>query len=83
MKKLWPIALLILGIMIICGGFTYDIMFAGIPLQDPTPELVASYNMHANIASIIRLLGTIVFVIGIMGGVVMIIRRRPKNQQGV
>ena len=80
MKKLWPIALLILGMIIICGGFTYDIMFAGIPFQDPTPELVASYNLHANIASMIRLAGMVVFVTGIIGGVIVLIRRRPKNE---
>ena len=80
MKKLWPVALLILGIMLICGGFTYDILFAGIPFQDPTPELAARYTIHANIAAFIRMAGMIVFVTGFLCGVFLLVRRRYKNQ---
>jgi hypothetical protein len=41
---------IVLGCMVLTGGFLYDIMFAGIPLQDPPPELLARYNLHASIA---------------------------------
>ena len=58
MKRFWPYGLLLLGIMIIFVGFVYDVLFAGIPFQDPTPAMLATYNFHATIASTIRWVGT-------------------------
>ena len=57
MKRFWPYGLLLLGIMIIFVGFVYDVLFAGIPFQDPTPAMLATYNFHATIASTIRWVG--------------------------
>ena len=67
MKKYWPLALLVIGVMIIFTGFVYDVFFAGIPYQDPTPEMTANYNLHSQIAFAIRWLGVIVSSSG--GGV--------------
>jgi len=39
MKRHWPLVLIIVGITIIFVGFVYDVLFAGIPYQDPTPAL--------------------------------------------
>ena len=58
MKRFWPYGLLLLGIMIIFVGFVYDVLFAGIPFQDPTPAMLATYNFHATIATTIRWVGT-------------------------
>ena len=58
MKRFWPYGLLLMGIMIIFVGFVYDVLFAGIPFQDPTPAMLATYNFHATIASTIRWVGT-------------------------
>ena len=55
---------IVLGLIIIFGGFVYDVLFAGIPYQDPTPEMLASYNFHAQIASIIRWSGMAICSIG-------------------
>lgn len=41
----------ILGALLILAGFAYDSMFAGVPYQDPTPELAARYARHAEIAA--------------------------------
>ena len=59
-----PSPLLVLGIIIILAGFAYDIIFAGIPYQDPTPVLLASYNFHAQVASIIRWSGLLISATG-------------------
>ena len=48
---------------------SYDVMFAGIPYQDPTPEMLARYAHHARIASIIRWFGVAVFLIGWAAGI--------------
>ncbi len=81
MKRFLPFILIALGIIIVFAGFMYDVLFAGIPYQDPTPTLAASYNFHSQIASIIRWSG-----IGscIIGGMAMITRRlriRSRNQR--
>lgn len=55
-----------LGIVIVLSGLVYDVMFAGIPYQDPTPELQASYSFHASVAGIIYRTGEIVLVVGLL-----------------
>lgn len=54
MKWLIPFFLILLGVSIFCCGFMYDVVFAGIPFQDPTPELAAEYSFHSGVASVIR-----------------------------
>lgn len=54
------------------AGFIYDVLFAGIPYQDPTPEMSARYSLHANIASVIRWTGAGSFL---AGAVAKVIRR--------
>ena len=66
LKRFWPYGLLLLGITIIFVGFVYDVLFAGIPYQDPTPAMVATYNFHATIASTIRWVGTGISLLGII-----------------
>jgi hypothetical protein len=70
MKRFWPLLLIAGGVLIVFGGFIYDVMFAGIPYQDPTPELSARYARHAHIASMIRWLGGGAFLIGIVAGII-------------
>ena len=55
-----------LGMAIVAAGFIYDIMFAGIPYQDPTPEMQARWEFHANIAFWIISAGGIIFCLGLM-----------------
>jgi hypothetical protein len=69
----------ILGIFLFFVGFTYDIIFAGIPYQDPTPELQANYVFHSNIASGIYLLGGILFLFGIILIPVILLNRKRKK----
>jgi hypothetical protein len=76
MEKLWPIGLVVSGIIVIFLGFWYDVMYAGIPYQDPTPAMLASYNFHSQIASIIRWSG---LIIGAIGGSVMIFGQKSLN----
>lgn len=78
MKQFWLITLLILGIIIIFSGWVYDVLFAGIPYQDPTPALQASYDFHAQVASIIRWSGAGICLIS---GALWIIRRLKRKVQ--
>ena len=70
MKRFGPITLIIAGILIIIVGFVYDVLIAGVPYQDPTPALMARYEFHSRIASIIRWSGLGVFMIGGLAGII-------------
>ena len=54
-----------IGILIVMSGFVYDVAFAGIPYQDPTPELQARYDFHRAVADAIFTTGGVVFLLGI------------------
>ncbi|MCX7747744.1 MAG: hypothetical protein N2645_12785 [Clostridia bacterium] len=41
--------IIILGVVLILLGFIYEGILAGIPYQDPTPELLQKYMHYVNI----------------------------------
>jgi len=55
-----------IGMLIVMSGFVYDVAFAGIPYQDPTPELQARYDFHRAVADAIYTTGGVVFLLGIV-----------------
>jgi len=61
---------LLLGIGIIVAGFLYDSFFAGIPFQDPTPQMTLHYNQQKTLVSWIYLSGCAIFTLGFGGGIV-------------
>lgn len=65
-KRLLFTALFLLGPLIVLGGFFYDVVFAGIPYQDPTPELQSRYLLHSTIASYLRYCGLVCFAASII-----------------
>jgi hypothetical protein len=64
------------GLILLVSGFIYDVMFAGIPYQDPTPEMSIRYAHHAHIASTICWLGVGVFLVGSFAGIIRLVIRR-------
>lgn len=70
-----PIHIWLLGLGLIVLGFGYDILFAGIPYQDPTPEMEARFLFHKSVAATIGWLGLAVSSIGLVLGV----RRRLRK----
>ncbi len=64
MKRVAAFAV-VLGFVLIGTGYAYDAMFAGVPFQDPTPELAARYAHHAEIAAWIGRAGLAVLVSGL------------------
>jgi hypothetical protein len=67
-----------IGILIVMSGFVYDVVFAGIPYQDPTPELQARYDFHSAVAGSLYTTGGVVFLLGL---VVIPFLSRSKSRQ--
>lgn len=61
-----PAVPMTLGLAVVFAGFVYDVLFAGIPYQDPTPELQARYRHHAGVASAVRLTGSAILAAGLV-----------------
>ncbi len=76
MKSYWHLIIIASGFVLIIAGFVYNVVFAGIPYQDPPPELVARYNLHAAIAQTITTTGIITLLAGIVGSIVRRLLRR-------
>ena len=59
------IALPILGLFTVIAGFVYDVIFAGIPYQDTTPELQSRWEFHKSIEDMFYKFGGIVLLVGV------------------
>jgi hypothetical protein len=76
MRRFWPLIPIAAGFLVVVAGFVYDVEFAGIPYQDPTPEMSARYAYHAHIASMICRIGFWILLFGIIAGIIRFIIRR-------
>jgi threonine/homoserine/homoserine lactone efflux protein len=70
MRRYRPVAFVILGFLLVLAGFIYDVMFAGIPYPDPTPALADSYARRSQIASGIRWVGAVLFLVGVVDALI-------------
>jgi len=64
----WRTCLVLLGIglgILICG-FVYDVLLAGIPYQDPTPAMQASYVYHSRNARAIEAAVLMIWALGVI-----------------
>ena len=68
-KWIVPFLVSFLGLLVMFGGLLYFVLFAGIPSQDPSVELRASYDFHSRIADGIREAGGLIFFAGLILGV--------------
>lgn len=62
------------GLCLMGLGFAYDVFFAGIPFQDPTPQLRAQYAHDAAIARGLELAGVLTIGVGLVMAVVRRLR---------
>lgn len=69
MKRIFAISVLpVLGVWLMLAGFVYDMQFAGIPYQDPTPQMEINYYLHQKIGGTISQLGARILLLGILVG---------------
>lgn len=71
-----PIRIWLLGLALIFLGFVYDVVFAGIPYQDPTPEMEARFLWHKSVAATMGWVGLALSFVGLGLG----IRRRLRKE---
>lgn len=73
------LAALALGLLILIAGLGYDIAFAGIPYQDPTPAMASAYRFHSRVASVIVVGGLALLLIGLVGSSAVGLRSIPRR----
>ena len=79
MKRLIKTAAIpLIGALIVMSGFVYDVLFAGIPYQDPTPELQERYDFHSSVAGWFYKAGGILFLAGLLA--IPIILKKTKQK---
>jgi len=66
--RAWPSVVVSTGLLLLVAGFVYDVVFAGIPYPDPTPEMAAAYARQAGVAATIRWVGLGLALAGTVGG---------------
>lgn len=69
------------GFVLILAWFVYATIFAGIPYQDPTPEMTANYAFHSRVSNIILAFGLGALLIGIVGGLSKLLLKKIGNMQ--
>jgi protein-S-isoprenylcysteine O-methyltransferase Ste14 len=79
MGRYWPLVLIAAGLLLVVFGFAYDVMYAGIPYQDPPPEIAAEYARQAGIASTIRLFGAGFVTSGLVACVIVWMSGRSRS----
>lgn len=72
-RGLRPLPLLALGIAAVGAGLLYDLTFAGLPFQDPSPELHRSWTFHHELAGWIIGAGLAVLSAGAVSALVALL----------
>ena len=80
MKRLTPRLLIYAGPVLIVLGVIYDVRFAGIPYQDPTPAMQENWLFHGKVAANIRLAGLIVLGFGVFWLIAGRVLRRMRTE---
>lgn len=65
-KRRFGLFIIILGAVLIVLGFIYEGILAGIPYQDPTPQLLQKYMHYVNIGHFFYKVGFPVLIAGLL-----------------
>ncbi|MGM1051258.1 MAG: hypothetical protein ACQEXO_02545 [Pseudomonadota bacterium] len=74
-RRFWPLFPIIGGCLLALGGFIFAATFSG------RPELVEFVRIAHN-ATIVGWLGILVFLFGVVSGVIRLVTRKPSENQG-
>ena len=59
-----PFSWIAIGAILVISGFAYDLSFAGLPYQDPTPEIQERWVFHKGVAESTMAVGAAILSIG-------------------
>ena len=82
MRKFSLRSLVVGGLVVVLFGFLYGSIFAGIPFQDPTPEMSADYEFHFSVANIILVTGCVGLLLGMVCAVTKFVLRKLGRMHG-
>lgn len=83
MKRLMKImGLPLLGMLLVVSGLAYDLRFAGLPYQDPTPDMEARWKFHKSVAGVFYEAGGVTLLAGVVAAPVIWMRTRPCRRRG-
>ena len=68
--------MILTGGFLVTTGFLYDLVFAGLPYQDPSVDQQVAWNFHKSIAENVILTGLVTFLTGTIWGIVRLAIRR-------
>lgn len=75
-------SILLAGIVILIIGLYYMIIKAGIPYQDPTPELQLQYSIDMGIGDVLTTVGLCTTMVGAVCRIIIgIISRKKKAEK--
>jgi hypothetical protein len=69
------------GLVLLLVWFVYASFFAGIPYQDPTPEMSANYAFHSSVSNAILVIGLGALFVGMVGGVARLLLKKLGKMQ--
>jgi len=75
MRAFRPIVVILLGTALILSGLLYNLRFAGLPFQDPTPAMQTEWLFHKRIAARIEMAGAAILCAGVLWGAISWIGR--------
>lgn len=78
MRKIFN-SLILSGIMIFIVGLYFWMIKAGLPYQDPTPEMSFNYAVNYRVGQVLLLLGAATLVIGGVGRIVIYMTEKRKK----
>ena len=72
---------LLLGIVLLIMGFIFEMILAGIPYQDPTPELTQKYMNYVFVAHILYKVGIPIVLLGLITIIAIKLKKHQPNRK--
>lgn len=74
-------SIILAGILVLCAGLYYLVIKAGIPYQDPTPELQLQYSINMGIGDVLTKIGLCTTMAGSICRVILGVLSRKKKTE--
>lgn len=80
LKRLFS-SILLAGLLVLSAGLYYWVIKAGIPYQDPTPEIQLQYSINMGIGDVLTKIGGFTMLVGAVCRIIIgILSRKNKGE---